>query len=401
MKKKVIDIYPPSEGKNKEERRFLEKEKGVSCNKKWIVPVIAVLFFFMGYFYYTSYRTEIVIYPITDDFQLEEEVLAKSSGSVESEEIRGIILQEKISDAREFPIEGRELVESKARGEINVCQEYSDSPVNFVEGTRFMSEEGKVFLAEGRVNLPGRQTNEGCSMVEVVAAEAGEEYNIPSDSKFALPGLQGGRLYSSVSGISFTIKEKGRSEEVPYLDDKAKNDAQEEMKADLLEKGKKALKEEHGEEYFIENDHQYSIDIVERKLKEEEGEDEKFYFQLNVSVKVMAISKEDINSFIGRQLPAGYTWRKETEDLKLDFSTISFEEGEAEILINFLAEIYEDIDKEDWKRQIAGFDFDDARRVLEEDVEVEKIEIKTRPFGLNKVASDVDRVRVIIEFDKS
>ncbi len=401
MRKKVIDIYPPSEKEGEEKKSYSAKAVEEDTKKKWIIPVVLLFVVLTGYFYYTSYRAEITIYPKTEEFRGEEKVLVRSFGALGEGELRGLVLSKRISDNREFPIEERRLVEEKTTGRINVCQNYRDSSVHFREGTRFVSDEGKTFLAKDSFNLPSKQENDGCNMVGVIAGGAGEDYNIPSDSKFALPGLEGTNIYGSVKGVSFTLEKEGVSKEVPYLDDDTMARAEEEMKRDLFERGIELIKDEYGEEYRLESEAQYVIEVAEREFTEEETEEEaeKFHFKLDVNVRAIAVQKENIDRFIETLLPENHTWRRETEEMNIDFTRINFEDGDADILISFAAEIYEKVNKEEWRRELAGLDFDEAERLLEEKIPEGSVSIRTRPFGLDKIPGALNRVKVLLEFD--
>jgi hypothetical protein len=407
MRKKVIDIYPPCNEEATKLNPCKGEEGNKSCSKKWILLALFLVLIFAGYFYYVSYRTEIVIYPLTEDVQIEENILVRSFGSIDEGEIRGMILSKNVSKEEQFPVEGRRMVEEKAEGEIKVCQQYRDTQAPFVEGTRFISDNGKIFFAKEGFTLPPRNVNEGCAMVSVIAAEAGEDYNIPADSKFALPGLQGTAIYGDVKGHSITIKKEGVLREVPYLDDESMERAEAQMKEELFQKGKELLKEEYGEEYFIDDENQYITEIVERSLLEEndtdkeDGEADNFYYKLDVRVKVIALSREYIDNFIKSSLPENYTWRKDTEEIEITFRRINFEDGEADIGLIFSAQIHEDIDKERAKRDVVGLDFEEAEKILQEKLKIEEAIINTKPFGLSRVAKSFYRVEVVLRFDKN
>lgn len=397
MKEKVIDIYPPSEkaGHTKREDCVYEKKK-----KKGFFPLIFLVIFVLGgYFYYASFKTEIVIYPVTEKIAINEDILIRTTGSINENEIRGVVLSEKVSDQRKFDVEGRRMLEKKTQGEIKVCQDYRDSTANFVEGTRFISDGGKIFFATSGFSLPAKKIDGGCGVVEVIAAEAGEDYNVSADSKFALPGLHGSTIYGNVKGVSFAIKEEGILKEVPYLDDDAMQSVENQMKEDLFAEGKKILLEKYGEEYSIESDAQHSVEVSERDLIEE-GEDS-FYFKLDVIVKTIAVAKKDIDGFISKALPEHHTWRKETEEISMSFKKINFNDGEADFFFQFSGDAYPEIDKEYWARELRGLDFDKARMLIKQDINAEEIIIRNKPFGLNKVAESLNRVDVKVEFDKN
>jgi hypothetical protein len=398
MKEKVIDIYPPEENRTKKISCGIEKE-GKKCKGGIFALIFFIFLLIGGYFYYVSFKTEIVIYPKVEEMRFEEDILVRTVGSIGGGEIRGVVLSERISDQKEFEIEGKRMLEKKAKGEIKVCQDYRDSAVTFVEGTRFISDGGKIFFATSGFSLPAKNVDGGCNVVEVIAAQAGEDYNVPSDSKFALPGLHGTTIYGNVKGVSFLIKEEGVLKEVPYLDDDTMEKAENQMKEELFVKGKELLLEKYEEEYFLENESQYSIAVVERDLIEKD--EKNFYFKLDVNVKIIAISKKDINDLISKSLEEGYTWRKDTEDIKVSFKRINFEENEADIFFEFSGEIYEDIDEDYWKREARGIDFSKVKSMIESEINTKDVVVKNKPFGLSKVANSIYRIEIKTQFDKN
>ncbi len=402
MREKVIDIYPPSKDRENKTREVFHKKNKVGRSLFFSVFFIFVLIF--GYFYYSSYKTKVFVYPKIEIFSDEKEVFVKSSGAVGEGEIRGGVFIEKLSETKDFPIEGRKLLEKKTEGEIKVCQSYSDTAVKFVVNTRFCSEEGKMFFAKEGFSLPGKKDNNGCAVVTVVAGDAGEDYNISSESKFSLPGLSQSNLYNDVTGISFLIKEEGFVKEVPYLSEDAVERAEAQMGQDLFERGKETLKEKYKNDYFVESDAQYNFtvkrddDASQRDVAEDA---EMFPFTLELTLKLLAIEKKEVEGFIKNSIFENHTWRKETEDVKIDFSRINFEKEEADVVISFSIDGYEEIDKETLKRDIIGLSFSAAKDKIKEKTDAKKIDIKTVPFGLSSIASSLSRIEILLEFDKN
>ncbi len=401
METRVVDIYPPEEERKSEEALFGGKQKKKKKQSKAILYLFLLFFLLGGYFYYLNYETRVIIYPEVERFEEERSVLIKALGPLDEEEIRGVVLSKTISRSEEFPIKERKLLEEKTRGEIKVCQDFSEAARSYVENTRFISDEGKLFYATEAFTLPGRTENEGCSFVSVVAAQTGEEYNIPSDSKFALPGLEGTEVYGRVKGEEFLLKKEGYSKEVPYLGEGDMQEAEAKMTEDLLDEGIKEIKDEYGDEYILESSSQYIIEIEERNFNEKEDDEDHFIFEIETRVKAIAISREDMNRFIMKIIPEDSTWREETKDISYDFSRIDFEDQEARAIINFSLDLYEKIEIDSLKRDIVGLDFSDAKEEIEKDRAIRDIILKTSPFGLSSIATDMSRINVNLMFDKN
>ncbi len=398
MKEKVIDIIPPLE---KEKKEYYKKEK--KGRKKIFIPIFIFLVSVLGYFYYTSYRTEIIINPVTETLTEERSVLARSVDSVGQDEIRAKIFEERIKGSREFTIEERRIVEEKAEGKIEVCQDYSDAPVSFVQGTRFVSDKGKLFLAEERVNLPGRTYEEGnivagCAEIDVVAAEPGEDYNISSASKFSLPGLHGSAYYGRVKGESFSLEKEGFFGEVPYLGEEERGRMEKEIVDELFTRGVEKIKENYKESYLFEGEMQYRDEIIERHFAAKENDEEKAILELELKIEAIAVKNEDIEDYLLSLLPENYIW--ESKETKYSFSRVNFESKEMEFDLEFSAKIYKEIDKEDIKRRLAGVSFDKAEEKIKEEISAEWVHFRTLPFGLQRISENPERISIVLRFDK-
>ncbi len=401
MKEKMIDIVPPFEKKKDKKVYYEHKKEGGA--KKVFLPLALLGLILAGYFYYASYRTEITISPIMEEFTQEQKVLALATGAINEGEVRARIFKEKVKGAQEFDIEERRLVEEKAEGEIEVCQNHSDVGASYVEGTRFVSENGKLFIAEERVNLPGRTYEDGkvvagCAQIAVVAAEPGEEYNIPSNSKFSLPGLHGTAHYGRVEGRSITLRKEGFRGEVPYLGEGERARVEKEMADELFSRGMEKIAAEHGEDYLFRGEDQYRMEIAERFFESKDDNEEKAVLEIEISVEAIAIKKSDMNDYLSALLPENYTW--EDKETNYSFSRIDFEDGRAEFDLTFSASIYEKINKELMRKELLGLSFEEAKRKLEEDIEAEWISFRTLPFGAQRVSRNIERVGIVLEFDK-
>lgn len=400
MSKKVIDIHSPSDRK----RGCTGRENKANCGAprgRFFLVVLLLLFSLGGYFYYTSYKTNIVIYPKIDVFNESREVLVRISGVLDENDVRGVVLSERLEDMREFEIETVKMVEEKAEGEIKVCQTHTPSTMNFLKGTRFISDGGKYFVAKEAFTLPGKGTNNGCKMIEVIAMEAGEDHNISADSNFTLPGLLGFASYAHVGGTEFKLTKSGVKREVPDLDEETRHNAEKQMLEDLLEKGFQKIKEQGKDEYFLESENQFKVDIIEREFEEVDGKEDRFLYKLDVIVRAIAISRENIDDFISELLPADTVWRKETEKIDIEFIYFDFEDEEAEAVFSVSLDTYEDIDKEGVKRMVAGLSFAEGEEKIRREANAERVVIKSFPFGFSRILENYDRVNVKLQFDKN
>lgn len=99
-----------------------------------------------------------------------------------------------------------EYREVKAFGKIRIFNNYSTSPQTFIEETRFMASDGKIYkTGKGvRVTVPGKKgSTPGFVDATVYAAEPGSAYNKDLDD-FTIPGFQGSPKYTGFTARSLT-----------------------------------------------------------------------------------------------------------------------------------------------------------------------------------------------------
>jgi hypothetical protein len=392
MREKVIDIYPPSP---RSSRKSMKKSKGKGS---W-QGVLTFLFFIVvlggGYFCYASYGTEIVIQPKVNDFAVKEDVVSRATGSLQENEVRGVVFVEKITEKALVETQGRELVESTAVATIEVCQNYTTSSNPYVQGTRFISDNGLLFRANEKFTVPG--TGEGgCVEVEITADEVGDDYNLAEGSVLHLPGLQGTEIYESVTGKSFSLITEGRAEEVPYMGEEEKIRVEEDLKEKILEKGKSVIEEEYSEDYLI---GYYEVKVTDKRISEADETNEKFNFEVEGEVRAFAIELDFLDSFAKNFIPEGYTLDEESKKIESTFNSVNFDEQEASVTLIFSAVIYSEIDKEGLKREVAGLNFQEAQTKIQEKVDLNEFNIYNRPIGLLKKVSSVDRIKIILDFN--
>lgn len=136
--------------------------------------------------------------------------------------------------AKSFSSSGTKNVSNrKAKGKISIYNEFSSAPQTLVATTRFLSEDEKLFRLVQTVVVPGTtkvgdEIKPGVVEAEVVADEAGEQYNI-GPAKFSIPGFKnsGNEKYAKIYGRSSAAMTGGGdgNEDVKVISEKDINDA--------------------------------------------------------------------------------------------------------------------------------------------------------------------------------
>ncbi len=184
------DIIPPEEyQKNKLENK---KEKPVRKKRSYKgIGFFALLILIIGAVSFVTFKmskAEIKIWPKTETIKLSSNFTVdvnRLSVNHENKSVPGEIIEKEKLISEDFPCTGS--VFKKAEGVIRLYNEYSTRSETWLEGTRFVSEDGKIFKSKSSISVPGAEMQNQKVVaqyidVPVVAAEAGGEYNIEPSS---------------------------------------------------------------------------------------------------------------------------------------------------------------------------------------------------------------------------
>ncbi|MGC9046628.1 MAG: penicillin-binding transpeptidase domain-containing protein [Minisyncoccia bacterium] len=117
----------------------------------------------------------------------------------------GEILTSEKNITLSFPASTKTAVQQKAKGILTIYNAYSSNPQILVAGTRVMAPNGKIYLLDNRVTIPGAQIVNGNIQpssldVAITASGPGESYNIRPVTGWKIPGFEGGPKYDAFYG---------------------------------------------------------------------------------------------------------------------------------------------------------------------------------------------------------
>lgn len=409
MPKKFFDIIPP------EKIIAPSAKKEVAVESKKVPPFIKGLIFCLvllilvgifGFFFF--FKVEIEIWPKTDIFTLEEKVtldLNAKQVDFEGKVIPAKTFADYKSSSQEFSSSGKTL--KRAEGKIRLYNKYTTAPETWRKGTRFISTEGKMFYSKSRIYVPGAKMEEGKLVpsytdVEVVAAEAGEDYNIPP-SKFAVYVYRGTPRYTAYWGESSEpMAGGGWVSQVTQEDlEKAENILAEELKKESREFLKAALPEG-----FVLIEETFSQEVIESNSSLEPGvEAETFNFQVKVKSQGLGFKESDLEDFAKNCISLNLEEGKKFQDavdigyqpawLVSDINS----DTNLDLNLKIKVKIYPEINEAELKKALLGKSLKEARLFLENLAELERVELKSWPFLRKRIPDDMDKVEIKLRLD--
>ncbi len=419
--KKIIDIFPPKTPFFEENETTASSDPFVAArafekkNKKWVkifgsVFVFLIITAFSLHFIFS--KAEIIIWPETERLNFKKEVrVVEEEISVPSplkeKIIPAKILEREDTFSQEFSSTGRVLKEGRAKGFIRVYNNHSTSPQVLVANTRFVSGDGKLFRSIKRERIPGQKWERGRLVagfidIEVIAAEAGQEYNI-GPSNFSIPGLAGTPLFFALHGQSFQPMEGGFRKKVAQVTSQDLKEAENILTEKSKQKSKESLKLEIPSGLSLLNQ-AISQEIISSSFSKKAGQEaESFTSEVKIKTKGLAFQKAELEKFIQKHieenLPADKLFLKESLNFNSTLKSVNFVENEMILSLEVGGKIFPVIDKNFIKKESIGKSIQDMKLFLKEQPEINKIEIKTFPFWLQRIPADFERIKISLKFD--
>jgi hypothetical protein len=393
--------------------------KNVSLSRKaWkffsIFGSVAALVILLSAAYLFLPKAKVTIFSKTKTTSADLEVKADAKyGSVNSEEkaipSRAISVSEEINE--NFDATGTKGASShKARGMITIYNEYSSATQPLVATTRFLSGSGKLFRLVNSVIISGvttvgAESKPGAIEAEVVADEAGEEFNI-EPSKFSIPGFQnsGNEKYTKIYAKSFKTMTGGGTggEMVKTMTDADISSAKNRALSEINSKIKEKLKNESGEGYVILDESMNFGDPV-YKISNSSGDIvDNFTVNLKLDAKALIFREADLNdiliSIIGKS--AG-------PDKKVIEDSITQEFGKAEadftnsvlkIKVNAGAKIAPVLDLDSIKKGLLGKSTAELEAYLKDYSDIARVEVEYWPaFISGRIPQYGSRVEIELD----
>lgn len=419
--KKIRDILPPRrvekehieekdiEPESSQRQRTTRGFKGVLAGAFFLVLVGGVTGALVLHFIFA--RAQVSIWPNTREVSTQERILAlggERAQDVATKRIPSLTISEEKKITRLFPATGKAIEKKKAQGLIRVFNGFSAFPQKLVANTRFLSEEGKLFRSQNSVVVPGGRQEGGKFIagsldIQVIAAEAGEEYNI-GPSNFSLPGLFGNPAYTSIYGQSSQPILGGLQEEISIVTESDLNMARDAVVEELQQNLRESLQTRALLENMVLLSEAIALEVKEASSPVKPGARiDSFNFSAKVQGFAVTFSKTDIENVAKAQVR---DFMKEHEKLSAETLQISYENIEMNTSsqdLSFDAKVsallYEEIDLTDLKARLAGVSKKDAVVLLSQHTALKKAEILFFPFWLTHFPKDSHNVHITLVID--
>ncbi len=414
---KFIRSYRESRAKSNgfneiKNRRKNNKDKNFNkffklSTPKMLIGVLVIAFLLAGFvFGKVLPKADILIHPVRQTASFNVEILVDKEAvgvDIEKGVIPGEVFTAEKNATQEFSSTGLEDVKRKARGKIVIFNNYSSSPQIFIP-SRFQSDDGKIFWTTKNIKVPGAvveggQTTPGSVEIEVIADEAGEEYNI-KPTNFRMPALKGTERYDGIYAVSESSMEGGLTGQAVVVSEEDLNNAFETLKIKIapdLKKFKEGLPDG-----LVLWDETYNEEVAEKIADREVGEPaENFTASVKMVARAVTFKEEHLEKLLNEEINSRLSedqiiMPKSKEITFLKPPVVDYQRGNISVTLHIKVDVIKNIDTSAFRGAILKKNKEEIKQILPSFKGIERVEIKFWPFWVKSVPKNSDRVNVQI-----
>jgi hypothetical protein len=315
--------------------------------------------------------------------------------------IGGELFTENKNITLNFTASGSKKIERKAKGKVTIYNAYSSKSQILVASTRFLAPDGKLFRLVDKITVPGAKIEQGKIIpssieAEIIADQAGEEYNIGPISRFSIPGFQGSSKYESFYGESKEPATGGFIGVAAFPTDEDKKEAKEKIEQTLKDSLASSLNIPEDFEIIGGSD---SIKIIKIEIKEETNEKGELSVYGEAEKKILAFSKKQFEEFLIKKASEDIGFKVSLLDYSLNPQEvkIDFEMGKMSFLPSVSGFAKRDFNIDEFKNGIKGKDSSELKAEIISIVGVENARNSFWPFWVTKVPENSEKISVSFE----
>lgn len=371
----------------------------LSGGKLMLIPLVLVLLILLGgYFYYFSNKATVILNISAKPSEKTQDVTFSSDSATDPS--NGILASQFFSVTEDGNTSGtatgKKEVGEKAKGTVTIFNN-GDSSQNLPSGTSIKSSNDHIFTLDKGVTIPAASgdvfsgTTPGKAEVSVTAKDIGQEFNLPSDTKFAI-GTSVSMAAKNDSAFS-----GGTKKDVTVVSDDDIKKLEDKLPKELESKGVNDLsKKISGDEVLL------PVLISEKLVKKDlskkvNDEASKVTLTGTVEYKGISYKKSDLVDFANGVLKNEISKDEviDPNSLKTDVGEIKQDKDKVSAQVSIKGFVVPKIDEKEAIKKITGKSFSNTKDILIKYPQVSSVQInlslslpflpKMLPFSSNNI----------------
>jgi hypothetical protein len=343
--------------------------------------------------------------PIVADINLKQaEVGMDEADIINQIKMPGVFLKESKNLTKTYPATGKEHVERKATGEVLIYNSFSSSKQALSKGTRLSAPDGKIFLLNEAINVPGANVEDGKIVpssikVAVTSEKTGSSYNIGPVSRFRIVGFKDTPKYEGFYGQSKESMSGGfvGDVKVPTKDDisKAKEDIKKSLQGVLRTQVLSTLPKESkvldGADEFV---------VTKEVVGSEVDKSGKFSVTDWADFKIFTFKEGDLISALASNLASESKDNLVLKEKSFEYSNPKpdFSDGTMNVDVVFKSTWVKAFDLEGFKAGAVGKNEIELKEMIFKLPGIKSAEVKLWPVWIKTVPGNLNKTSVDVEF---
>ncbi|MBI1975088.1 MAG: hypothetical protein HYS57_01860 [Parcubacteria group bacterium] len=303
------------------------------------------------------------------------------------------------TSTREYAATGEGEVKSKARGSIEIFNEFNAQSQTLVENTRFLSTDGKLFRLTKRTTVPeGKMVDgklvAGSIVAEVVADQAGPDFNI-QPGRFTVPGFQGSPRYSKFYGVSRESFKGGaigrakfvRADDVKTAEEDAVKRAFEELKTAISQSLPETVR-------LVEGALRIEVNRLNSSQKAGDAVD-KFVVSVSAGITALVFDETHVREKAKELLPRDQAFFTPSLDVKYEVGDAGFSDGTLKVRAQGNADVAKSIDMAGLKQALLGKKEAGVKREILRIPGIKEAKVRFWPFWARKMPTKLSRIEIV------
>jgi hypothetical protein len=317
--------------------------------------------------------------------------------------IPGELLVNTKNVSMDFPTQGRETVEVKAKGKLTVSNSFSSESQTLVATTRFESPEGKVFRLVERTVIPGARIENGKIVptsieVAVVADAAGAEYNVAPSAGWHIPGFKGTAKYEAFTAEAKVPMAGGFIGERPVPSAGEIAEAREKVKQALEEGLRNQMSALHADGLKLLDDAS-RFSVVDEAVSSREDTPGTFSLYMEAELREIVFDERMLKDALVAIAQSGTSEPTEVHAFSIEYGVarVDFQGGAMSFPVSGTVVLKQSVDSDGILAGVLGQDGETLRSFITGIHGVERASITLSPFWVNRVPSDATKVTLLFD----
>ncbi|OGE79416.1 MAG: hypothetical protein A2751_05270 [Candidatus Doudnabacteria bacterium RIFCSPHIGHO2_01_FULL_46_14] len=348
-------------------------------------------------------RTE----PVARDFEIrvDQNTITASSADMT---VPGKIIEREVSGQKQYASTGTRNIGKTASGFVSIYN-FSKSTLILKAQTTVLTANGRKYFftqdATGirptaRIGLEDEEIDETslAAPVPLVAAAAGEEYNLPAGTRLEIQneafGAQPQKLYAVAGeGIS-----GGTTRIAKLVTQNDLDTAYQALASELLDQTRAELtKDDPGARVL---DNAFTSQILEQQSQTAVGtETASFEVSGRVKIRALAYDEKDVRKIIfemiKRLLPEQKILLENSATVDASFLSLSLDQAAGTLSAHFQGTIVYRLDREELREKVRGKTTEEIREIMLSKPEIDSLEVQFSPFWVKSAPKLRPKIKIV------